>query len=69
MPKEKVKSPNDDVRIFVNSNDVFTQLGQQFVVYQIDDHTYRVPIGQLVTTKRFIAEVALTAGDITQIIE
>ena len=59
----------DDVQIFVPETDITRQLGQQYVFYQVDGRTYQVPINRMVTTKRFIAEVALTAGDITRIIE
>lgn len=69
MAKEKVKSPDDKVRIFIAKTDVFEQLGQQFVVYQINGKTYKVPVGVMSTVSRKLAEVALNAGDINEIIE
>lgn len=69
MPKEKVKSPNDKVKIYIAKTDVFEQLGQQFVVYQINGKTYKVPVGVMSTVSRKLAEVALNAGDITEITE
>lgn len=67
MPKEK--NPTDQVIVFISKSDVFEQLDQQYVVYQINDKTYRVPIGKMVKVSRKLAEMMKQSGDIEEYTE
>ena len=67
MPKEK--KPTDEVIVFISKSDVFEQLDQQYVVYQINDKTYRVPIGKMVKVSRKLAEMMKQSGDIEEYTE
>lgn len=67
MPKEK--NPTDQVIVFISKTDVFEQLDQQYVVYQINDKTYRVPIGKMVKVSRKLAEMMKQSGDIEEYTE
>lgn len=42
---------------------------EQYKIYQLDGYTVRVPIGKIVEVDRWVAEIALHCGDISDIKE
>ena len=67
--KTPIKPIKRDMVLISINVDPLNKDKEQYKLYQLDGNTVRVPIGKIVKVDRWVAEIALHCGDITDITE